>query len=147
MVTRLLLLAMITVLAACAPTTPEARIEDSPTRFWKLSDDDQALVRQGRIRRGMSPDAVYYAWGKPSREYSGADEDSATMRWDYAGSTPVYSAPFYGTYGTYGCGRYGRYGCYPSYGYAVSPQVTYIPYRKATVWFRDNRVTKWERSR
>ncbi|MEM1083573.1 MAG: hypothetical protein AAGI48_05585 [Verrucomicrobiota bacterium] len=137
---------VIALLVSCTPTTPEARIEQSPTKFWKLSDEDQRLVRQGQIRRGMNSDAVYYAWGRPSRQFSGADEESSTMRWDYAGSTPVYSSNIYGSYG-YGYRRYGRYGRYPYYGYAVSPQVTYVPYRKATVWFRDDRVTKWERSR
>ena len=144
MILRLTVLGVLALLVSCAPTTPEGRIEQSPTKFWKLSDKDQALVRQGQIRRGMNPDAVYYAWGKPAREFAGADENASTMRWDYTGSTPVYSSGFAGYYGR-GYGRYGR--SYPRYGYAYSPQVTYVPYRKATVWFRDDRVTKWERSR
>ena len=144
MIVRSLLLAVFALLGACAPTTPAARIEQSPAKFWFLRDKDQEHVRKGQIRRGMGPDAVYYAWGRPAREFAGADENASTMRWDYAGSTPVYSSNFSGYYGR-GYGRYGRF--YPRYGYAYSPQVTYVPYRKATVWFRDDRVTKWERSR
>lgn len=144
MILRILLLGSLVLFGACVPTTPEARIDQNPEKFWKLSDEDQALVRKGEIRRGMSPDAVYYAWGKPAREFSGADEESSTMRWDYTGSTPVYSTNFYGGYYS-GYGRYGRYGRgYPRYGYDVGQQVTYVPYQKASVWFRNNRVTKWE---
>ncbi|MFC7338936.1 hypothetical protein ACFQY0_17195 [Haloferula chungangensis] len=147
MLLRSLAFLSLLLLASCVPTTPEARIEQSPEKFWKLSDKDQALVRQGQIRRGMSPDAVYYAWGKPSREFVGADENTSTLRWDYTGSTPVYSSNFYGgAYGGYyGRGYYGRR--YPGYGYGVGQQVTYIPYEKASVWFRDNQVTKWESAR
>ncbi|MEP4077047.1 hypothetical protein [Haloferula sp.] len=144
MITRGLLVCLLALIGACAPTTPATRIEQNPGKFWKLSDEDQALIRQGQIRRGMSPDAVYYAWGKPAREFSGADESSSTMRWDYTGSTPVYSTGFAGGYRG-GYGRYGRY--YPRYGYGYSQQVTYVPYRKSTVWFRNNRVTKWESAR
>ena len=147
MTLRCLALLAIALLASCAPTTPEARIEQSPEKFWKLSSADQALVRRGEIRRGMSPDAVYYAWGKPDQEFAGADEKTATLRWDYTGSTPVYSTNVYGGYYG-GYGRYGRYGrAYPRYGYDVAQQVTYLPYHKASVWFRDNQVTKWESAR
>lgn len=144
MIQRSLLLGMLVLLGACVPTTPEARIEQSPEKFWKLNDKDQELIRKGEIRRGMNPDAVYYAWGKPAREFAGVDEKASTMRWDYAGSTPVYSTGLSGYYGG-GYGRYGRY--YPRNAYGYSQQVTYVPYRKATVWFRNNKVTQRESSR
>lgn len=144
MILRSLLLSMSVMLGACAPTTPDARIEENPEKFWKLGDKDQQLIRNGQISRGMSPDAVYYAWGKPAREFAGADDKTSTLRWDYTGSTPVYSTGFAGYYGR-GYGRHGRY--YPRQGYGYSQQVTYVPYQKATVWFRNNRVTKWERAR
>lgn len=133
--------------AACAPSTPTARIEANRPMYEKLSDAHQALVRQGQIDRGMSPDAVYLAWGRPSREYEGAEGRADTLRWDYDGSRPVYSTGFFGSYGYGYGGGYGYYGRRPYYGYALSPQVDYVPYRRATVWFRDRRVTKWERAR
>jgi hypothetical protein len=92
----------------------------------------------------MGTDAVYLAWGRPSREYEGSDGDVATLRWDYTGTTPVYSTSYYGSYGY---GRYGRYGRAPYYGYGIGPEVTYLPYRRATVLFRGGRVSSWERSR
>lgn len=135
--------------SSCVPSTPQARIAANPTLFESLSPRHQQLVQQGQIDRGMPPAAVQLAWGRPSREYQGADAESSTLRWDYQGSQPVYSTNYAFAYG-HGSryGRYGRYGRrYPSYGYAVSPQVTYVPYHRASVWFRDQKVTRWERLR
>ncbi len=122
------------VLASCAPSTPEARIAAQPALFDKLPDRQQELVRQGRIDKGMDTDAVYLAWGRPAREYEGSEDGAATLRWDYAGSTPVYTNQFYG------------YGGYP-YGYGIGHEIAYVPYRRASVLFRNGRVASWERSR
>jgi hypothetical protein len=130
--------------ASCAPSTPEGRIAAQPALFDKLPDRQQELVKQGRIDKGMGTDAVYLAWGRPAREYEGSEGDVATLRWDYAGSTPVYSNQVYG-YGGYRYGRYGRYG-YP-YGYGIGQEITYVPYRRASVLFHNGRVASWERSR
>lgn len=132
------------VLVSCAPSTPEARIAAQPALFEKLPAGQQELVRQGRIDKGMGTDAVYLAWGPPAREYEGNDGGVATLRWDYAGTTPVYTNEIYG-YGGYRYGRYGRYG-YP-YGYGIGQEVTYVPYRRASVLFRNGRVSSWERKR
>lgn len=135
------------VFASCAPSTPDARIAAQPAIFDRLPAKHREMVRQGRIDKGMTTDAVYLAWGRPSREYEGSENGAATLRWDYAGSTPVYTNHFYGGYGYgYGYGRYGRYR-YPYYGYGFGPEVTYVPYRRASVLFRNGRVTSWERSR
>lgn len=130
------------LLASCAPSTPQSRIQREPEKFEALGKNHQALVRNGRIERGMSQDAVYLAWGAPSRVFHGAKGKVVTERWDYAGSRPVYYDGFYGSYGRwYGPSR--RYG----YGAAWTPEVAYIPYRIASVWFVDNRVDSWERAR
>ena len=135
------------VFASCAPSTPEARIAAQPAMFERLPAKHQELVRRGQIDKGMNTDAVYLAWGRPSREYEGNENGASTLRWDYAGSTPVYSSSFYGGWGYgYGHGYYGRYG-YPYHGYGFGPEVTYVPYRRATVVFRSGRVSSWERSR
>lgn len=141
------LAALALVLVSCAPSTPEARIAAQPALLDKLPDRQQELVRQGRIDKGMGTDAVYLAWGRPAREYEGSEGGVATLRWDYAGTTPVYSNQVYG-YGGYGGYRYGRYGRYGSpYGYGIGQEVTYVPYRRASVLFRNGRVASWERSR
>jgi hypothetical protein len=131
------------LLAACAPSTPQTRIQREPEKFEALGKGHQALVQDGRIERGMSPDAVYLAWGPPSRVLQGAKGNQMTERWDYAGSRPVYYNTFYGSYGRW----YGPYRRHGYYGAGWAPEVAYIPYRIGTVWFVDNRVDSWERAR
>jgi len=150
---KLVLAAALSVLvfASCAPSTPDARIAAQPAMFERLPAKHQNLVRQGQIDKGMTTDAVYLAWGRPNREYEGSENGASTLRWDYAGSTPVYTNSFYGGWGGgygYGYGRYGRYAYpYGGYGYGFGPEVTYVPYRRASVLFKGGRVTSWERSR
>lgn len=134
----LLLLLPALLFASCAPTTPDDRIAANPSKYEPLSSKHKQLVREGRIDTGMPPDAVELAWGRPSRRYEGDDGQARTARWDYAGSRPVVTNQFYGGY---------TYGRYRRYGYAFGPEVTYVPYRRASVWFRNDRVTKWEESR
>jgi len=148
---KLVLAAALSVLvfASCAPSTPEARIAAQPSKFERLPEKQKQLVERGQIDKGMSTDAVYLAWGSPSREYEGSENGVSTLRWDYAGSTPVYSNSFgwgYGGYGGYGYGRYGRYG-YPYSGYGMGSEITYVPYRRASVLFKGGKVSSWERSR
>lgn len=135
----------ILVFASCAPSTPESRIAAQPAMFEGLPPKQKDLVRQGRIDKGMGTDAVYLAWGRASREYEGSEGGQPTLRWDYNGSSPVYTNSYFGAYG-WGYG-YGRYGRYPYYDVGFGPEVTYIPYRRATVLFRNGRVASWERVR
>ncbi len=92
----------------------------------------------------MPPDAVYLAWGSPSQTYQGSKKGQIAERWDYSGSRPVYTTGFYGSYAY---GPYHPYGRYSGLGFGVGPEVTYIPYRAASVWFLNNRVDSWERAR
>lgn len=131
------------MLASCVPSTPQARIAQSPEMFAALDPSEQALVQQGQIATGMPPDAVYLAWGRPSGTLVGSKEGRAFERWDYGGTRPVYATGFGGTYG-YAGGPYGRYGYS---GFSVAPQIAYVPYRLASVWFLNKRVDSWERAR
>src|SRR3981081_4946923 len=58
------------ILTSCSTT--ESRISDHPEIFNSLSPRDQALVRQGQIRSGMSTNAVWLAWGSPEQKTVGA---------------------------------------------------------------------------
>lgn len=133
-------------LVSCAPSTPQARIQQHPQKFEALGTKHRSLVQQGLITRGMNPDAVYLAWGSPARSFKGSKKGKDTERWDYAGSRPVYGTRFYGGYGLgYGYGPYGRYGN-PAFAYGIGPEVAYVPYRIASVWFISGKVDSWERA-
>lgn len=134
------------LLVSCAPSTPQGRIQQDPGKFAALSEKHQSLVQQGQISRGMPPDAVYLAWGAPSRVFHGSKGTKATERWDYAASRPVYTTGFYGSYGYGPHPFHHRYG-YSGLGFGMGPEVAYIPYRVASVWFVNHRVDAWERAR
>lgn len=136
---------------SCAPSTPQARIDQNPAAFYQLGKKHQELVRQGRITGGMNQDAVLLAWGSPDQRFQGYQNSKSTERWDYSASRPIYTNQFVGGFGDFGgYGRFGRFGnaglCDFGYG-GFGPQVTYVPYRIATVEFRNNRVDSWERGR
>jgi hypothetical protein len=142
------LLSLGLMFASCVPSTPQLRIQREPQKFAALSERHKALVQQGQITRSMTPDAVYLAWNAPTRSFQGAQNGKITERWDYASSYPVQVTNFYGSYG-YGYGRHGYYGHhgYSGVGFGIGPEIAYVPYRIASVWFVDNRVDAWERAK
>ncbi len=140
-------LLLVFVICSCAPSTPQARIEKNPEKFAALSASQQSLVQQGEIVPGMSPDAVELAWGLPSRRLEGSHHGKPMDRWDYTGTRPIYVNSFYGAYGYGPYGGYGPYNGFGYNGYALGPEVAYIPYQVASVRFIDRRVDSWERVR
>ena len=85
-------------LAACALllsgcSTVRSRIEENQAGFARLSQSDQALVTQGKIRGGMSQDAVFFAWGRPQQKAVGEIHGVPTETWVYLIATTV---PSYG---------------------------------------------------
>src|SRR6266705_4494847 len=66
-------------LAGCSTT--ETRISGHPEIYQSLSSRDQALVSQGQIRDGMSPNAVYLAWGSPDRKIVGNMRGRPSETW------------------------------------------------------------------
>jgi len=146
---KILLMLMVALVASsCVPITPQTRINQHPEIFAALPQKERDLVQRGELAKGMSPDAVMLAWGPPSMRFEGYHQGRASMRWDYTGATAVYSEQFYGVYGSPYGGR-GYYGHYPhpysAYAFGFAPELTYVPYRRASVWFVNNRVDGWER--
>ncbi len=131
------------LVTSCVPSTPQSRIYQRPQDFDRLSEKHQELVKRGEIDKGMGRDAVSLAWGSPSARIDGFRNGEVMERWDYNGRQAVT------TYNTFGGYSRGYYGPYRSSGYRAGfgPEVTYIPYRRASVWFVDGKVNAWERMR
>ncbi len=81
----ILILSLAAILAGCATSSIESRRRERASSYEALSPEFKTLVDQGQIRRGMTPDAVYIAWGKPSQVLQQEDERGAVTIWLYYG--------------------------------------------------------------
>ena len=91
------------ILTSCSTT--ETRISDHPEIFQTLSPQDQELVRQGKIREGMSQNAVWLAWGAADQKATGSARGRPVETWIY--NDYVYAnAPYPYPYGPFGYGGY-----------------------------------------
>jgi len=132
-------------------TTVETRIQERPEAFRQMSPRDQALVQQGKIREGMSRDAVYIAWGPPSERAPGRNRGQIVETWIYyATSAGDYYGPFqygypYGHgvgYGFYG-GRRGRL----HRGYYYDPFYDPFFYNRANIIRYPERIVSFQNGR
>lgn len=127
------------LLAACQTSTPASRIEENPVLYRALSPEQQLMVQQGRICKGMSREAVFLAWGNPgSAPLKGEKAGKAYERWVYTRERAVPVDTIGG--GWYG-GPWGHRGWYEPYG---GMSVMYVPEEAATVTFEQDKVTEWE---
>lgn len=138
------------LMAACASSTPGSRVAQAPQLFEALSGTQKQAVMEGRVIEGMTPDAVYLAWGRPDRVTRGSENGAPYEWWRYTELQPVYRSSVvagmgygYG-YGPYGYG--GRRYYHPGF-VAVDTGPDYVPMTAAVVRFSRNRVTGWERLR
>lgn len=69
----------------CATSTIHTRKQERLSAFLSLPAEQQQLVEQGKIRVGMSPDAVYIAWGPPSETLEQETGQGHTTIWIYHG--------------------------------------------------------------
>ena len=102
-----LALSAVFFLGSCS--TPQTRISERPEVFNALNATDQALVSQGRIREGMSQDAVYIAWGAPNQRGVGRNRGRAAETWIYFSTTSGNYYPSSLRYGGFGYGFGGAY--------------------------------------
>ncbi len=143
--------------------TLENRISEHPDIFNSLSPRDQALVRQGQIRSGMSTNAVWLAWGSPDQKTVGEMRGRPTETWIYVENRYApYGSAYYPYYG-YGPGFYGGFGggfgfartfhhgrsfvffgdpFYDPFYYSYIPPTISVPYR--TVTFSNGRVMSFQ---
>lgn len=74
------------LLAGCATSTIESRKQQRLAAYRALSAEDRRAVDAGQIEVGMSMDAVYIAWGKPSQIVTGDPSQGVTVTWLYRGT-------------------------------------------------------------
>ena len=132
-----LALAAALLFSSCASTV-QSRIQKNPQEYAALSSQQQELVRQGRIEKGMPKKGVFLAWGRPDQVTRGNRDGKDFEAWRYHGYQPVYTQ-------SVGIGvgpGYGRYGWYSGYDYGTD--IYYRPYTAARVDFQNDRVSGWE---
>jgi hypothetical protein len=72
---------MAALLSGCA--TPETRIKREPEMFARLSPEQQALVKEGKVGVGFDADAVRLAVGEPDRKWTRTDASGTREVWSY----------------------------------------------------------------
>ena len=122
------------LLAGCAHTTVDTRKQERAAAYAGFSEEQKQLVDQGQIKVGMTMDAVYIAWGKPSQVVSEETPDGMLTTWLYQ-DTHLESYRYW-TYGNY----YGRRGYTQPY---LAHDYYARPYVSAEVSFQDGVVKQW----
>jgi hypothetical protein len=123
------------LLSSCA-SGPERRISRNAESFSKLSTADQASVREGKVREGMSKEAVFMAWGRPNQVSEGSRNGAKLERWSYTTLQPVFMGGFGGGWGGGfgGCGRWGG-------GPFMMNSLNYVPTPGPSVEFTNGKVS------
>ena len=134
-----LILLLALVATGCATSTVEKRRQERSAAYTALPSEQRALVDQSRIEIGMSMDAVYIAWGKPTQIVQGqSPTGAATTTWIYHGTAwqeyRYWNSHYYG----YGHGYHGYYSS-PSLDYDYIPR----SYVAAEVVFENGVVKTW----
>lgn len=151
---RMLALLLVVLFASsCANRSAgERRLNKHPELSQSLTPKEQALVAQGEIAEGMSPDAVFLAWGRPDRIRTGSRNGRKTETWAYFGSTPVARpAVSVGVGGS--PAFYSRFGVHPTFGYGTGvgwnygTDIDFARHVAREVEFVNDRVVSWERVR
>ncbi len=145
---NLLACALMLALTSCASPL-QRRLERNPALLAKLSESHKASVLAGKVAVGMSREAVFLAWGRPSRIMEGKRIGTSYERWSYTGYDPVYrhdqgfgmSMNYNGIHDS----RHGhnRYACdyFDDFYYRAGPQVDYVPFDAKMVEFIGGVVT------
>ncbi|MBM3844969.1 MAG: hypothetical protein FJ405_01615 [Verrucomicrobia bacterium] len=123
------------LLAGCATSTVEKRKTEKYGAYSSLTPEQRELVDQGRIKVGMSMDAVYIALGKPDEVVQQENQSGSSIHWLYNGSN--LREYRYWTYRNVRAGD--RY-----YSEPYLAQDYYLqPYVKAEVTFQNGIVSQW----
>ena len=133
---KVLLLAGLIVLSGCAtPSTIESRRHERADVYQRLSPEQMAAVDSGKIKVGMTKDAVYIALGKPQQILQRETSQGATEIWLYMGQS--YREVRYWSYHHYYAGPYLHASPFLSYDYYP------LRYVRTEVIFEGNTVKEW----
>ena len=136
-----LYLIFLTLFICNCTSTIESRIQNNPQLYSALTGPEKKAVSKGLIIKGMSQDAVYLAWGRPSGIIERNSYGKSIEKWRYSSLMPVVNQNFlYNDYHYYH--HYDH--CSPFY---HSTNVGYVPYTSAVVEFETQKVTSWEQEK
>ena len=131
------------VLAGCS--TPESRIAKNPEIFNRLTQEEQNLIREGKVAIGFDQEMVRLAVGEPDRIWTRTDAEGSSESWSYTTYETADGFPLYrGFYHRY----YGGWGRPWGYGHAYYPYYLSYPSRRDRevfkVVFKEGRVISIE---
>jgi hypothetical protein len=86
MKSRLVLSFAAVLMTGCATSTIESRKAERYNAYNSLAAEQKESIDQGQIKIGMSMDAVYIAWGKPSQVLASETSSGPAVVWLYSGS-------------------------------------------------------------
>lgn len=133
----LLLLVASLGLTGCATTSIGSRKQERLGSYNALNAEQRLAVDLGQIKVGMTEDAVYIAWGKPSQILHGESSAGKSTTWIYTGT---YFEEYRGwSVHSYYHGYRGRYYTAPYMTYDYVPR----NYVRAEVKFEGGVVKEW----
>lgn len=137
MKTWFLIILVSLTLTSCATTSISSRKQERLGSYNALPAEQRLAVDTGQIKVGMTEDAVYIAWGKPSQIVRGESSAGPIVTWLYTGT-------YFDEYR--GWSYYGHYHSYRGR-YYTAPYMTYdyVPrnYIRAEVKFEGGVVKEW----
>lgn len=102
----LLLAAALVLAAGCAG--PEARIRRNRAEFERLPVEAQAVIREGKVALGFTPEMVRLAVGEPDQRWTRTDAQGRKEIWSYtrfetAAGLPLFRGAYHEAAGGYAC--------------------------------------------
>lgn len=78
---------LVVVDGCSTPSTVASRRQERAAAYAALPAEMRAIVDEGRLKTGMSEEAVYIAWGKPAQKLQSGDATGEHTIWLYHGTT------------------------------------------------------------